>query len=60
MTKSLLSYAILNLTEVCHFILIDHRNGDFVSTLEFFLYFSGEVVTRFLGSVGFDRFNPTS
>ena len=60
MNKYLLSYVILDITKFCCFILIGHRNGDFVSTLEFFLYVSGEVVTRLLSSVGFDRFNPTS
>ena len=44
MTNSLLSYVILDLTEVCHFILIGHCNGDFVSTLEVFLYVLGDVV----------------
>ena len=44
MTNSLLSYVILDLSEVCHFILIGHRNGDFVSTLEVFLYVLGEVI----------------
>ena len=44
MTNSLLSYAILDLTEVFHFILIGHRNGGFVSTLEVFMYVLGEVV----------------
>ena len=44
MTNSLLSYVILDLTEVCRFILIGHRNGDFVSTLEVFLYVLGEFV----------------
>ena len=44
MTNSILLYVILDLTEVCHFILIRHRNGDFVSTLEVFLYVLGEFV----------------
>ena len=44
MTNSLISYVILDLTEVCRFILITHRNGDFVSTPEVFLYVLGEVV----------------
>ena len=43
MTNSLISYVILDLTEVCRFILIGHRNGEFVSTLEVFLYVLGEV-----------------
>ena len=44
MTNSLLSYAILDLTEVCRFILIGHCNGGFVSTLKVFLYVLEEVV----------------
>ena len=44
MTNSLLSYAILDITEICLFIINGHRNGDFVSTLEVFLYVLGEVV----------------
>ena len=43
-TNSLFLYVILDLTKFCRFILIGHRNGDFVSTLEVFLYVLGEVV----------------
>ena len=45
MTNSLLSYVMLDLTEVCCFILVGHRNGDFVSTLEVLLCVLVEIVS---------------